>query len=294
MGQGSYREMEGRAAGVRRFVYDHAKYMVVDDASVLIGSENYSPTGQPQPGQVGNRGWEVFVHDPSLAANMMTVFNGDRATTNRDIHTYVGLRPMNHYFIQSPDGDSYTGEERIFAPTRMVPLDVLPATQVMPVFSPDTSLNTLTQLIRSAKRTLDIQQLNFDSNWDKQPNKSPLLAEVVAAARRGVQVRVLLNDDASFGGDPTPTAGNAATVAVLKQYATAYRLNLSAKIANLKGMGVDYIHNKGVLVDGAYTLVASINWGQNSVENNREAGVILASPQINQHYQALFNSDWSK
>src|SRR6185295_6311472 len=100
---------QGRQAGIRRFVYDHAKYMVIDDASLLIGSENYSPTGQPSAGHIGNRGWEVLIHDPVLAKDFSTVFTGDDATSNRDIHSYVGVRHFN-YFIQSPDGSSYTGE----------------------------------------------------------------------------------------------------------------------------------------------------------------------------------------
>jgi phosphatidylserine/phosphatidylglycerophosphate/cardiolipin synthase-like enzyme len=291
MGAGSYREMEGRKDGVRRFVYDHAKYMIVDDSSVLMGSENYSPTGHPEAGAVGNRGWEVLVHDPALATDMGTVFSADRNKSHKDVREYIGFPKQVSWFLATPDGSSYTGQTQHWAFT--APIQPLPATQITPVVSPDTSLSALVSLIRAARRSIDIQQLNFDTDWDKQTNASPLLAEVVAAARRGVQVRVLLNDDAAFGGDPE-SSKNAQTVALLNQYATQYRLKLAGKIANLKGMGVDYIHNKGVLVDGTLTLVSSINWGQNSVERNRESGIVFTSPQINQHYSALFTSDWSK
>jgi phosphatidylserine/phosphatidylglycerophosphate/cardiolipin synthase-like enzyme len=168
----------------------------------------------------------------------------------------------------------------------------LPATQIVPVVSPDTSLSSLVTLLRSAKRTLDIEQLNFNADWNQVTNGSPILAEVIAAARRGVQVRVLLNDDASsFGGDPE-TSHNAMTAQELNRSARQFGVKLEGRIANLKAMGVDYIHNKGVLIDGAYTLVSSINWNENSITRNRESGVVLTGPEINSHYETLFSSDW--
>jgi phosphatidylserine/phosphatidylglycerophosphate/cardiolipin synthase-like enzyme len=57
-------------------------------------------------------------------------------------------------------------------------------------------------------------------------------------------------------------------------------------------MGVDYIHNKGALVDGDQTLISSINWDWNSITNNRETAVVITSDTVNQHYSALFTQDW--
>jgi phosphatidylserine/phosphatidylglycerophosphate/cardiolipin synthase-like enzyme len=45
-------------------------------------------------------------------------------------------------------------------------------------------------------------------------------------------------------------------------------------------MNVDYIHNKGMIIDQDKTLISSINWNQNSVDNNREAAVVLISTQV--------------
>jgi phosphatidylserine/phosphatidylglycerophosphate/cardiolipin synthase-like enzyme len=295
MGAGSYREMEGRKEGVRRFPYDHAKYMIVDDSSVLVGSENYSPTGQAEPGTKGNRGWEVFIHDAGTAADFETVFSGDRNKTHKDITEVVGFDKLAEWFLAAPGAGLEVGEEAFVAtePTVSADQPAFQASRIVPVVSPDTSLTSLVALIRSARRTLDIQQLNFDSDWDKVTNASPILAEVIAASRRGVQVRVLLNDDASsFGGDPE-TSHNTLTVAALNRSARQLGARLEGRIANLKAMGVDYIHNKGVLVDGYLTLVSSINWNQNSITRNREAGVLLTGPEINAHYSALFNSDWA-
>jgi hypothetical protein len=67
---------------------------------------------------------------------------------------------------------------------------------------------------------------------------------------------------------------------------------ISARTADIKRMGVTYIHNKGALVDGNKTLISSINWDNNAVMNNREAAVLLVSSTVYNHYETLFNNDW--
>jgi phosphatidylserine/phosphatidylglycerophosphate/cardiolipin synthase-like enzyme len=295
---GSVSVMQGRAQGVRRFPYDHAKYLVIDSSSVLIGSENYSPTGQPSPGAIGNRGWEVLIHDPVTAANFAKVFSGDRNPVNKDIGVLASFDRLSWSGLEASQWDLAQAETtEDFVINRPAALATGPqtllASGILPTVSPDTSQATLISLLRAARQTLDLEMLTFSANWGRGGQASPLLNEVVAAAKRGVTVRVLLNDDAAFGGDPTPTGGNNQTATLLNQAAQSGRLKLVAKIANLKAMGVDYIHNKGVLVDGAYTLISSINWDENSVMANREAGVVITSPQINEHYLALFNGDWT-
>jgi hypothetical protein len=127
--------------------------------------------------------------------------------------------------------------------------------------------------------------MTFDSSW--QGGTNPLVAAIERASARGVRTRVLLNDESVFShGKPTkpknqPTADHLSSLP-----------NTEARIANLKGMGVDYIHNKGMLIDGQLTLISSINWDENSIQHNREAAVAITSPDVNAHYEALFASDW--
>ena len=42
--------MKGQETGERRYHFDHAKYIVIDNESLLIGSENYSPIGRADGG----------------------------------------------------------------------------------------------------------------------------------------------------------------------------------------------------------------------------------------------------
>ena len=333
-------EMTSQAGGKRRYAFDHAKYIVIDNESLVIGSENYSPTGAAQPGSVGNRGWVVFIqNDPEIAQAYTRVFETDANPNAGDVEdlTAGGVRqspsqgngsslgggdlplvldqPMDlmQSFLslgssthpkpkpkpKSPKPGQNSGAE----PGGTTPVHrggdstpvqvgglagavsdapVLEASDIQQATSPDTSVSSIVRLIQNAQHSIDIEQMTFDSAW-KGAASSPILDAVVAAAHKGVAVRVLMNDEAVFN---TKKPKNPMTAQTL--------INAGAKalIANVQAMGVDYIHNKGMLVDGDKTLVSSINWDENSFEKNREAAVIITSPDVFNHYEALFDSDW--
>ncbi len=53
------------------------------------------------------------------------------------------------------------------------------------------------------------------------------------------------------------------------------------------------VHNKGMIIDNNTVLVSSINWNQQSVTLNREAGVLLKNPVAATYYAQVFLSDWN-
>jgi phosphatidylserine/phosphatidylglycerophosphate/cardiolipin synthase-like enzyme len=278
-------EMTSLAGGTRRFHFDHGKYAVIDDSKLLIGSENYSPTGNPQAGSLGNRGWEVLISDVTTAQNYLKVFTADTNLSSRDVRDITSSATSG----SAPNGSPSTG------PSSSLPnAGALEAMSVTQITSPDSSLSGLTHLIQSATHTIDLEQMTFDSAWG--PGQiSPLYTALVEAARRGVKVRILLNDDKVFAHPGRVfVSKNKATQTSFDQVAAQEHLPLTTLIANLSAMGVDYIHNKGMLVDGNIALISSINWDQNSVLKNREAAVAINSPSVFQYYENLFNSDWSK
>jgi hypothetical protein len=57
---------------------------------------------------------------------------------------------------------------------------------------------------------------------------------------------------------------------------------------------VTKLHNKGVIVDGESVLISSINWGDNSILQNREMGLILHSTAITEIYEASWWEDWNR
>lgn len=115
------------------------------------------------------------------------------------------------------------------------------------------------------------------------------LEEAIAAARRGVTVRILLSD--AFL-DPSDEKDNLHTVTYVNEVARKEHLDMQARIIKSKLVGVDKIHNKGLVVDSRYTLVSSINWSRNSPNNNREASLLIDNPQIGTYFSDIFAYDW--
>ncbi len=278
-------EMTSKAGGKRRFRFNHAKYIVVDEESLLIGSENYTPTGHPVTGTLGNRGWEAWVQEKTIAKTYKDIFDQDVVLTHKDIIDRIDSQDI----LLQPESQHESSTVGHVPSNPMV----LDAKVVRAITSPESSLSGLISLLKSARRTLDIELMSLDSFWEKGTVRSPLISEMIAAAQRGVRVRVLLNDDAVFGHPSNPSKlKNVESVRYLNEVAKKQRIDLTAAIANLQQMGVTYIHNKGVLVDQDRTLISSINWGENSVVRNREAAIILEGAAIQNYYRNLFEADW--
>jgi phosphatidylserine/phosphatidylglycerophosphate/cardiolipin synthase-like enzyme len=53
-----------------------------------------------------------------------------------------------------------------------------------------------------------------------------------------------------------------------------------------------WTHNKGVIADGQRVLISSINWSNESVSENREAGVIIHHSGVANYFAQVFQWDW--
>ncbi|MFM8269841.1 MAG: phospholipase D-like domain-containing protein [Pseudomonadota bacterium] len=283
--------------GKRRFRYNHAKYIIIDEKGVMVGSENYSPSGQPEPGSIsGTRGWQTFIYDEQMARNFLKVFKKDINTVPGDLVTlYSPKIPLPKILGKVADWmDSMQNVasrlENRFSWMLSDEPKTLEADHVEFLTSPESSMVGLMAFIESAQETLDLELMSFNPMWGKTGETSPLFTALVAAAKRGVKIRVLVNDSTVFGGDNDPEMK---LLSMIEAVAKEQKLPITAAIADLPKMRVKYIHNKGALADGYKTLISSINWNQNSVENNRETAISVDSRTINEHYQSIFDLDWN-
>jgi phosphatidylserine/phosphatidylglycerophosphate/cardiolipin synthase-like enzyme len=53
------------------------------------------------------------------------------------------------------------------------------------------------------------------------------------------------------------------------------------------------LHNKGMIIDNTTVLISSINWNEQSVRKNREAGVLIENKEIAKYYATVFFADWN-
>lgn len=294
-----------------RYRFDHSKYVLVDDRLAIIGSENYGRTGVPVFPSYGNRGWMVHVENKAFVAQLREVWDHDHRLSMRDVLS-IDAAPADAYGLPYRDA-GFVPDQELQRGLYVEPAKPLLAEETMDlelVLSPDTSLNegsAIIGMMARANKTLYVEQNSIRRRWGRKADSSdpdsdkrddvestpnlPLQA-VVAAARRGVQVRVLL-DSAWYNVQADEDRDNDDTVAWLNALAQKESLDMSAKVINLQSTHLEKIHTKGVIVDDDEVFVGSINWTENSFKGNREVGVVIGSAKIAGYYSRLFRRDWA-
>jgi len=276
----------------RRFRWNHAKYTIIDGKAAYVSSENFKTHGFPEKGETGNRGWQVFLESGTAAGDLQKLFEEDTDSSNGDI---IELRPgqsLKPRQAQQPRNKKPCDTSGYISPPSM-PVGEGDVRRAKLVTAPH-ALAPVTEIIRSASKQIDLEQMYIHKEWkDEDGNHitSPMITELVRAARRGVSVRVLVNNDNVWGNAGTGQK-NADTVKLLMDYKRCYKLPIAAKMINAKKAGITYIHNKGILVDTARVLVSSINFSQNSIERNREAAMLLESEDARRYFGEAFDHDW--
>ena len=252
----------------RRYDCLHAKYFVIDQERVTVMSENWAA------GLLSNRGWGVTVTSDELAQAVLDMFREDSSLARRDV---TGA--------SSVVSDWYAPPNLVVVPLPGPAASGPMMAGVSLIVSPDTSYQGVLDLISSATTRLLVEQLNIDPAW---VGKNQIMEELVNAAERGVQVRVLL--DQTFV-DTSTTSNNTMTVDALNVLAQSKSLDLEARlVSDYHDLGV--LHNKGVIADDQ-VLVSSINWVDSSVFQNREVGLVIASPSVSSFFADFFWRDWA-
>ncbi len=247
-----------------RYSYHHPKYAVVDDRAVVL-SENWKPSGT---GGRSSRGWGVVVDADATAAQLTRVFRADAGW--RDAIPWSEFRQGKTFQEAAPTEGNY--------PARIDPRTVR-AESVRVLVAPDNVEREVLALLESADERVAVQQVSIGGR------DQPFLRAAVDAARRGVEVRVLLSSAWYVQED------NARLARWLNDRAAAEDLPLEAKLADPRGR-FEKIHNKGVVVDGERALVGSVNWNNNSVRENREVALVLEGEAVAGYYERVFRADW--
>ncbi len=277
-----------------RYNYLHAKYMIVDSEKLLVGSENFKPSGIPSDTSYGNRGWFAVVKDSGAAGFMEEVFAHDWNGSGYDIAIFnassdvYGAPPQG--FILDTNTLSWNYQPA-FSPFTAEGVD----TSV--ILAPDTTLHedAILGLLASAQDRIYVELLDLNLEWNSGSHYSNnlYLEALIDAAERGCRVLVLLD---SRYVDPSDIAGldNHDAMVAINDLAAQKDLDLEARLVNLDILGLSKVHNKGLVVDGMRVLISSINWNRNSVTSNREVALILESEEVGQYFERIFFWDWNR
>jgi phosphatidylserine/phosphatidylglycerophosphate/cardiolipin synthase-like enzyme len=265
-----------------RYRFQHAKYAVIDNRTVLVSTENWGRSAFPAWDATGSRGWLVAVAHPPLAAYFTRVFEEDFDARRRDVYTFD---ETTFSIVETPPSAPQPRTPRFLAKSVHGP------SRVVPVIGPDTTLDdgTILGAIRAAGRSIHVEMFYAHTAWGAFPN--PYLDALVTAARRGVEVRLLL-DASWFNVDEDDPIDNDDTVLYLNTVAANEGLDLQAKLVDLEVHGFTQLHAKGFVVDGRTVLVSSVNWNRNSPTANREAGLLVENEEVAAYFEDVFAWDW--
>lgn len=186
------------------------------------------------------------------------------STGNLDTKYYSTSRD---YGVIDPDANDVKAIEAVFnadfAKTSITPSDGDDL-----VWSPTDSRSQLDKLINSATTTLDVEQEEFSD--------PTLVGDVVAAAQRGVTVRVVAEDE------------NGSYDSELNQVTSA-----GGQVTTYTSSTGYYIHAKAIIVDGKKVFLGSENFSTNSLTANRELGLIIGDSGVISGVEQAFTADFT-
>ncbi|BBX23679.1 hypothetical protein MTER_30900 [Mycolicibacter terrae] len=273
---------------VHVFASSHEKVIVIDDEWTLVQSGNYSSNSIPlnetdgsggAAFRTGNRDAGLAIRSPELAELFTGILTRDMARVTADAGQALG-EPPDQPMILVERAPAHR-PSKLF-PSRVFQLDA-PLT-IQPVLSPDNYLDVVPALIRTATRSIVIEQQYIKAD---QPSVR-LLLDAIAAARRQhptLDVRIVLGKLFDRGDLPREHQN-------LDVLAEDYDLKLDANIRYINTDQLVHCHNKMIVIDGAAALVSSQNWSDSAVTKNREAGLWVPHPGIAQYFEAIFETDW--
>jgi phosphatidylserine/phosphatidylglycerophosphate/cardiolipin synthase-like enzyme len=160
---------------------------------------------------------------------------------------------------------------------------------------PDSGLMALIGRASAGDEIL-LEQLYEQRNWGVATSNpiadpNPRLEAMIAAARRGARVRLLLD---SFFDEEGTDRNNGTTVAYLNALASAEGLDIEARRGNPTLGG---IHAKLALVrvgEERWSAVGSLNGGETSFKLNREVVVMTDLAGVHARLAEVFAWDWAQ
>ncbi len=135
---------------------------------------------------------------------------------------------------------------------------------------PDDTAKPILDALNGATRSLNIRMFLFTD--------PTLLEAVVAAKRRGVEVRVMLN--------PARRSGEAENEEARKALAAA---GIEVRDSN---PAFDLTHQKSMVIDGATGFVESLNWEHRDLTETRDYAVVTTRKHEVEEMVECFDADW--
>jgi uncharacterized repeat protein (TIGR01451 family) len=279
-----------------RYRCQHAKFILVDEALALVSTDNFAENSMPsdpkENGTFGQRGFIALTNSPAVISRLGEVFRRDcDAAHHVDVVPYDSsyAAPPGFEPLEPPDWTSYSAPFTASLTTTATHLNVVHAPENA-LRDQDSLLGLLGQA--GAGDQIAVMGMTEPVTWTTGAGSAglnPRLQALIRAARRGADVRVLLD---SYYEDEESPDGNTACCIRLNGLASAEGLSLSCRLGNVAGLG---IHAKllAISVGGQRWLhLGSINGTESSSKANREVALQLETVEGYDWTLEVFNHDW--
>ncbi len=140
------------------------------------------------------------------------------------------------------------------------------------IVAPDDGIEPLQEALRSAKKTLDIKMF--------QLTEPRLMDEVIAAHRRGVAVRIMLNPSRFTGEHDNDEAFE-----IFKKAAVPVKETNPA---------FPITHEKSMVIDSHIAFIMSLNWAPKYFGETRDYALVTTDPKEVKEVEDCFNADWKR
>ncbi len=287
---------------IGRYRFHHAKYTLIDDNVVLVGTENPNRSSipfetKPANGASGNRGVYIVTDAPTVVDHFVTLFATDNDRVNHfDLRawdsTIITDTPPVGFVLPRLGGADRTGytivkPQALSLPAGTYEFEVLQ--------SPDNALAACTKpgqqrgLLGMVSRAgpgdwVLVAQNSEEHPWgtSSTPRDNPRLAAYLAAAQRGATVRIIL-DGNGF---------NQKTCDFINGQVISGEGSIVCRKGNPTG-GTYHIKEVAVCAAGqGYVNISSINGTENANKQNRETGLQVTSTEAFRYMADLFAADW--
>ncbi|MFI9272682.1 putative Ig domain-containing protein [Kitasatospora sp. NPDC052896] len=240
--------------------------VILDAAQTSVNSAAYSALSAGGVGVTYSSSAFVYTHQKTITVDAAESYV---STGNLDT-TYYGT--SRDYGVYDTDSADVAAIEQVFdadyAKTSITPSDGDDL-----VWSPTDSQSRLLALINGAQHSLDVEEEEFDD--------PALVNAIVADAQRGVTVRVVAENESSTYSSE------------LNQVTAA-----GGKVTTYTSPTGFYIHAKAIVADygtpTAKVFAGSENFSDNSLNHNRELGLIVSDPGVLSGIESTFDADFNQ
>ncbi|MEU1628113.1 phospholipase D-like domain-containing protein [Streptomyces sp. NPDC020096] len=240
--------------------------VIMDAQHTSVNGAAYSALSAGGVGVTYSSSAYVYTHQKTITVDGAKSYI---STGNFDTTYYATSRD---YGVFDSDSNDVAAIEQVFnadyAKTSVTPSDGDDL-----VWSPTDSQSHLLSLVNGAQRSLDVEEEEFGD--------AALVNAIVADAQRGVAVRVVAENT------------NGSYTSQLNQVTAA-----GGKVTTYTSSTGFYVHAKAIVADygtsTAKVFAGSENFSDNSLNHNRELGLIINDPSVLSGVESTFNADFNQ